>query len=258
MKDVKGITPVGGAQDLDMQKLYQITKDVINLFDKYSIKYWADGGTYLGAIRHSGIIPWDDDVDLGTLENNLTKINSKSFKKDLHKLNYKLISTDFGFKIFPTNGLKIKLNKWVQHINKFKEKNPHIRNRSQVYKLAAKSYNKSDYPDFHVHKYPSLDIFLYVNTNDQLHTRDRTKWYSDKCAYHKKNLTKLTKKKFGNYTLSVMPNSKKYFDKCYGSDWNKYGYITWDHKNEKFHKNRRKIPLTKKNRLPAKGYENIK
>ena len=119
---------VGGAQDLDMQKLYQITKDVINLFDKYSIKYWADGGTYLGAIRHSGIIPWDDDVDLGTLENNLTKINSKSFKKDLHKLNYKLISTDFGFKIFPTNGLKIKLNKWVQHINKFKEKTNSYKN----------------------------------------------------------------------------------------------------------------------------------
>lgn len=44
--------------------IYQMLKVTDLLFTSYDIPYWIDGGTALGAVRHQGLIPWDDDADL--------------------------------------------------------------------------------------------------------------------------------------------------------------------------------------------------
>ena len=42
----------------------KVMKIIKEICEKENIRYFMIGGTLLGAIRHSGFIPWDDDVDL--------------------------------------------------------------------------------------------------------------------------------------------------------------------------------------------------
>lgn len=45
--------------------IWDIMKDILEVIHKHDYKYFMLGGTLLGAIRHKGFIPWDDDIDIG-------------------------------------------------------------------------------------------------------------------------------------------------------------------------------------------------
>lgn len=63
--------------DAQLQELHKIQVDMLlevkRICDKCGIKYSLIGGTLLGAIRHQGYIPWDDDADIGMLREDYEK-----------------------------------------------------------------------------------------------------------------------------------------------------------------------------------------
>lgn len=63
-------------------EILSIAKDVIFVMDKYNLQYSLSGGSILGAIRHKGFIPWDDDIDLNIPRKSYNKL-LQLFEKEL-------------------------------------------------------------------------------------------------------------------------------------------------------------------------------
>ena len=65
-------------QDDSLRKLQlvelDILKKLIEIFNQNNICYYIIGGTLIGATRHRGFIPWDDDIDIAIPRNDYEKL----------------------------------------------------------------------------------------------------------------------------------------------------------------------------------------
>jgi lipopolysaccharide cholinephosphotransferase len=112
----------------------EILKTILDIFAKNNLTYFILGGTLLGAIRHKGFIPWDDDIDIGLPRNDYERFleiaqnnfppyfRLKTFKDNKEYKNYetrvedlryeikrddaeKIITTYIWIDIFPLDGI---------------------------------------------------------------------------------------------------------------------------------------------------------
>lgn len=147
---VRDYNPEGSTLRRDQLELLRMLKVVEKICKDNSIQWWLSSGTLLGAARHKGFIPWDDDMDIVLLK--------KDYKR-LERILCKYSSDEFVFHCPKTD---------VDYVNlfgKFRKKNGTIQSTSNRY-----SYYKW--------KGIGLDIFAIEKTSfwaafiaDQLYNR---------------------------------------------------------------------------------------
>lgn len=83
-------------REIDLKELKVLQMDILSAIDEYcsinNIKYSLACGTLLGAIRHKGYIPWDDDIDIYIPRDDYKRLVS-SFPES-YKERYKIISLE--------------------------------------------------------------------------------------------------------------------------------------------------------------------
>ena len=96
-------------------------KEFLKICKKNKLEYYAIGGTFLGAIRHKGFIPWDDDMDIAMPRedfNKFVEIANKELPKNIKLITFE---NDKDYRYYIPR--LIDLNAKINEVNSKKEEN---------------------------------------------------------------------------------------------------------------------------------------
>ncbi len=182
--------------------LYRLMKFIHDIFMENGIEYWITGGTLLGAIRHGGIIPHDDDGDICCMLKYASKIK-------------KLIP------IFAENGYNL-----TNEPDESQDRCTEVKGSCSWF-ITQKGDGLG------------VDIFMMKVNRDQKVTFADPHWEESenggqRCYFKKKQLYPLRPIRFGNFFMFAPNNSIEHLNTCYNKNWAAVSKMLYNHREGKW------------------------
>lgn len=243
--DMRQYNPEGSLLRRDQKKMLELLKVFADICEENNIHWWLCSGTLLGAARHKGFIPWDDDIDVAMMKKDYRKLLKVMRKWHSDKYFFQTMGTDIEYvNVFPRFC--------------YQEKKEHILNaRTRYFKCQGLSFDifpmekssqfaahmsKNFYQNMqHPTRYiknkllrricirlvqiinfglllPFARIVALINPKKQYHyILGAGFWRS---AFYADDIFPLKKMEFEGYMFPVPGNTDAYLTKIYG-DWRK-------------------------------------
>ncbi|ASP76476.1 hypothetical protein CDO28_34465 (plasmid) [Sinorhizobium meliloti] len=192
------------SQDI-VDHLYEIFERVDKSLRAHNVTYSLIGGSLLGAVRHRGLIPWDDDGDIGVLSEDIPKL-AAALEEIGADGRYNAYKELISYKIYPVDGSPVR----------------GLENT----------------------RYPFVDIFTFDDLGDGIlrpsaeqarrmfpsHFLLRSEWSSVRDV------------SFGPLKLMAITgqSASRYLTDAYGAGWEHSAYLTWNHEEWRWND---KIPV---------------
>ncbi len=241
----------------NLRKVQLLQLELLKVVDKvaveHNINYWLDGGTLLGAVRHNGFIPWDDDIDICLLKEDYDKLIPllHSYIKNISDYGLMYYKTgilhweDFFINhnvIFINNGLKKNLRidiipmKLIKDTENDKKKDkyktdianffvfgktkyyPEIKNKYKFNSLKKAIESKNDFFNFFINDYLNKETDKEDKKELLINYPFNDIYVSrERKYYNYSDVFPLTKIKFEGIEFSSPKNSDIYLKKLYGN-----------------------------------------
>lgn len=178
--------------------IYSILDALDRILADEGLDYVAMDGTLLGAVRHGGLIPWDDDADLFMLRGEADRLFAG--RERLAGLGLGMAPWWYGYKVFPLSGTA-----WA---------------------------GEADSPV----RYPSVDIFTTEREGDRLvltSAKARAMWPAEYLTAAE--WAGRTRMPFAD-TMLVLPHpdhAPAILDRLYGPNWRTVVFQVWDHTTDR-------------------------
>lgn len=119
--DVSSAKQATGALRQRQLNNVELLKEFKRICDKHNIEYWLDYGSLLGAQRHGGFVPWDDDLDVSMDKENLDKFKNIVDEEINPKYKFKFYITCYNRLLFSEdNGAFIDIYEYSSNNSRYR------------------------------------------------------------------------------------------------------------------------------------------
>lgn len=105
--------------EIDAEQMKDLCIDVLRAFvtfcEKHKLKYFLAGGTLIGAVRHQGFIPWDDDIDVSMPRADFEKFKELASSGKVE--NYSIRSIDLTPEIYCRPFIRLVNDQYIAQVN---------------------------------------------------------------------------------------------------------------------------------------------